>query len=65
MHQRSTDIRLMPEIERPCMADLGKLCVENNQDGEVFRKTSFCVCSPPFLSRFTAMFRPHRNAIPM
>jgi hypothetical protein len=55
----------MPEIERPCMADLGKLCVENNQDGEVFRKTSFCVCSPPFLSRFTAMFRPHRNAIPM
>ena len=35
MHQRATDIRLMPEIETPCMADLGKLCAENTQEGEV------------------------------
>jgi len=35
MHQRATNIRLMPELERPCLADLGKLCLEKGEkEGE-------------------------------
>ncbi|XP_066933880.1 Golgi apparatus protein 1-like isoform X5 [Clytia hemisphaerica] len=34
MHQRATDIRLMPEIEKPCMADLGKFCTDRHEEGE-------------------------------
>ena len=38
MHQRATDIRLMPEIEIPCLSDLGKLCSDSRQQGEVFKQ---------------------------
>ena len=36
MHQRATNIRLMPEIEQPCMTDLGQHCLDKaNGEGEV------------------------------
>jgi Golgi apparatus protein 1 len=35
MHQRATNIRLMPEVELPCIADLGQHCLDKaNGEGE-------------------------------
>ena len=35
MLDRANNVKLMPEIEKPCMQDLGKLCVENVAQDEV------------------------------
>lgn len=35
MHQRATNIKLMPEIEIPCLTDLGKFCIDKaTREGE-------------------------------
>ena len=35
MLARANDVKLMPEIEKPCMSDLGKLCADNAGQDEV------------------------------
>ena len=35
MHQRAVDVRLMPEIQRACVVDLGKQCSDQVEKGEV------------------------------
>ena len=35
MHVRATNVKLMPEIEKACMHDLGDKCVGQTKDGEV------------------------------
>ena len=35
MHQRAMDVRLMPEIQRACVVDLGKQCSDQVEKGEV------------------------------
>ncbi|XP_065676137.1 Golgi apparatus protein 1-like isoform X1 [Hydra vulgaris] len=34
MHQRATNIRLMPELETPCLTDLAKHCIDKVKEGE-------------------------------
>nr|XP_058944278.1 Golgi apparatus protein 1-like [Pocillopora verrucosa] len=34
MHQRAMDVRLMPEIQRACVVDLGKQCSDQVEKGE-------------------------------
>lgn len=35
MHQRALDVHLMPEIQIACVKDLGKLCSDKIEKGEV------------------------------
>lgn len=43
MKERATSVKLMPEIEKKCMVDLGNLCLDKTKEKEVDSE-SFTLC---------------------
>lgn len=52
LHQRALDVKLDPELQRRCMADLGKWCSEKTDTGQVGKGWSVYVhvCVHVFLA---------------